>query len=328
MPVRIGQIGVGHVHAPGKTKVIHSTPGLELVGIFEPDPVLRATRANTDVYRDSNWLASADQLLDDPTVLGVVIEMTPFDGLAWAYRALEAGKHVHLDKAPGLDFAKFREASDLARNKCLLFQQGYQLRYNTGVEFLFGALRSGMLGEIQSVRGRKSSPRLIYDSLRVEVGQSPGGMMYYIGCHLLDLVIGLLGRPTEVHSILRRDAPVESPIIDSTVVVLEFPSAIATIETTALEVFPVEKRRLEVYGSEGSVILDPMEPPTVFLGLNRAQGNFKAGWQMVDVGDRPRYVADMAEFAHCIATGEAPRIGYGHDLLTHEILLRSCGVAI
>ena len=152
--------------------------------------------------------------------------------------------------------------------------------------------------------------------------------MFYIGAHLLDLVIGLLGRPTAIHATLRRDNPVPDPFVDSTVVVLEFPRAVATIETTALEVRPVEKRRMEVYGAAGSVILDPMEPPTLLLCLEEARDGYRAGWQTVDVGDRPRYVADLAEFARCIATGEPPRIGYDHDLLTHEVLLRACGVAV
>lgn len=326
MAVRVGQIGAGHVHAAGKTAAIRATAGLELVGVWEPDRRIREQRSATDAFRGIRWLAGADELLDDQSVPLIVVEMSPFEGLAWARRALEAGKHVHLDKAPGTSLEEFAMVSALARERGLIFQQGYQLRYNTGVEFMFDVVRRGWLGEIQSVRGRKSSPRKIYDSLRDEVGRSPGGMMYYIGCHLLDLVIGLLGRPTAVHSVLRRDNPVPDPIVDSTVVVLEFPRAVATIETTALEVLPVEKRRMEVYGSRGSIILDPMEPPSVLLCLDEAVGGYHAGWQTVDVGDRPRYLGDMAELAECVSTGARPRVSPEHDLIVHETLLRSCGV--
>ncbi len=328
MTVRLAQIGVGHVHAAGKTRVLRTTPGAELVGVFEPDDALRRARTGVAPYDGLTWFESVDDLLGDPSIAGVLVETSPFENVAWAGRALAAGKHVHLDKAPGTSYAAFAEVIELARRRGLLCQMGYQLRYNTGVEFLFQALRSGLLGQVQSVRGRKSSPRRQYDSFRAEVGRSPGGMMFYIGCHLLDLVIGVLGRPTAVHTTLRRDNPVPDPIVDSTVTVLEFPAAVATIETTALEVRPVEKRRLEVYGSAGSIILDPMEPPTVLLGLEAAHGPYAAGWQTVAVGDRPRYEADMAELVQCIARGAPPRVGYDHDLLVHQTLLRACGLPV
>jgi predicted dehydrogenase len=64
------------------------------------------------------------------------------------------------------------------------------------------------------------------------------------------------------------------------------------------------------------------------LCLEAPAGGYEAGWQTVDVGDRPRYVGDLAEFAHCIATGAPPRVSYDHDLLVHEVLLRACGVAV
>ncbi len=327
MTVRLAQIGIGHVHAAGKTAVARETAGAELVGIFEPDVRRRETRGAAPPFAGVRWFETAEEILDDPEIRGVLVETPPFESVDWARRALEAGKHVHLDKAPGTSYAAFAGAIALARRRGLLCQAGYQLRYNPGVELLFEAVRSGLLGEVQSVRGRKSSPRRGYESYREEVARSPGGMMFYIGSHLLDLVIGLLGRPTAVHSTLRRDNPVPEPFVDNTVVVLEFPRAVATIETTALEVRPVEKRRLEVYGSAGSVILDPMEPPTVLFGLEAPAGGYRAGWQTVAVGDRPRYVGDLAEFARCIATGEPPRVSYDHDLLVHEVLLRACGVA-
>jgi predicted dehydrogenase len=326
--VRLAQIGVGHVHAAGKTKVARNTAGADFAGIYEPDPRLREAKTGVAPYDGVHWFESVDEILTDPGIGGVLVETSPFESLPWAYRALEAGKHIHLDKAPGTNYAEFVRVIELARRRGLMCQLGYQLRYHPGVEFLFEAVRSGMLGQVQSVRGRKSSPRVQYDSFRAEVGRSPGGMMFYIGCHLLDLVIGLMGRPTSVHSVLRRDNPVPDPIVDSTVVVLEFPAAVATIETTALEVRPVEKRRMEVYGSAGSIILDPMEGPALLLCLQEASGPYKAGWQTVEVGDRPRYVGDIAEFARCIETGEAPRVAYDHDLLTQEVLLRSCGVAV
>jgi hypothetical protein len=71
-----------------------------------------------------------------------------------------------------------------------------------------------------------------------------------------------------------------------------------------------------------------MEPPTVLLCLDEAVDGYRAGWQTVDVGDRPRYLGDMVELAECVATGAAPRVSREHDLIVHETLLRACGVPV
>ena len=65
MTVRLAQIGIGHVHAAGKTKVARATPGAELAGIFEPDPALRAAKSGVVPYDGVHWFESVDEILND-----------------------------------------------------------------------------------------------------------------------------------------------------------------------------------------------------------------------------------------------------------------------
>ena len=88
----------------------------------------------------------------------------------------------------------------LARDRNLLVQLGYMFRYNAGFQFILDWANSGKLGDIFSVRGRISSSISSeahwqrWDSL----GEHSGGIMFILACHLTDIIVALLGRPTRV----------------------------------------------------------------------------------------------------------------------------------
>ena len=117
------------------------------------------------------------------------------------------------------------------------------------------------------------------------------------------------------------------PGVDNAVVVMEFDEqgAMAVIEATATETDPGPHRRVEVHGLEGSIVLEPIEPPRIDLCLRAAKGPYKAGWQEIPAEDRPRYVADLEEMAQVVRGEREPRFSPEHDLLVHETLLRACG---
>lgn len=78
-------------------------------------------------------------------------------------------------------------------------------------------------------------------------------------------------------------------------------------------------------GSNGTIAMQPLEPPQLRLCLKEPRGGFSAGWQSVEVGWTPRYVHDLADLAACVR-GERP-FAYTpeHDLAVQEALLRACG---
>ena len=56
-----------------------------------------------------------------------------------------------------------------------------------------------------------------------------GGMMFELGCHILDLVIGVLGEPIEVTSINQHAAQFDDTLLDNMLAVLRYPRASATV---------------------------------------------------------------------------------------------------
>jgi predicted dehydrogenase len=96
------------------------------------------------------------------------VESAVKDHAKHALLALEAGKHVHVEKPPADTMAAFHKLASLAEKKKLLLQSGYMWRYNPAVNKALEAARSGWLGEVYMVRGEMNT--LIAPERRPEWG--------------------------------------------------------------------------------------------------------------------------------------------------------------
>src|SRR5262249_10407927 len=229
----------------------------------------------------------------------------------------------HLDKPPGADLPRFRALLDAARRQGLIVQMGYMFRYNTGFDCIRRALREGWLGRVHYLHGCINTDH--GPEARRPVAFHPGGMMLELGSHLIDMLVLLMGRPQRVTPFLRHDAAADDALADNTLAVFEFERAIATIESAAREAQPFPRRMFEVCGDQGSIVLQPLEPPALRLCLREPRSGFGAGWQTLPVEDVPRYERDLAELARCIGAGEALPYSYEHDAVVQETVLRAFG---
>jgi predicted dehydrogenase len=143
--IRIAQIGTGHSHAAGKLAAIKKHANLfDVVGLATAEP------ANGEVYEGVPRLSEKD-ILEDKTILAVVVETAMDQACSTAKRAIEAGKHIHLDKPGALKHAEFSAMRMDAAKRGLTVQMGYMLRYNPAFTLLFRAVKEGWLGEITEV---------------------------------------------------------------------------------------------------------------------------------------------------------------------------------
>ncbi len=189
--IKIGQIGVGHAHA-SKLGVFRESSDYEVVGIVEPDAELRGRAENEDPYRDLPWMTQ-EQLLGTPGLQVVLVETRVRDLLDTASACIDAGKHVHLDKPAGESLAQYRKILDAAASKNLVVQMGYMYRYNPAVVMLHDFLKRGWLGEPFEVHTVMS--KVIGRERRGSLAEYPGGIMFELGCHIIDLTVGVFGAP-------------------------------------------------------------------------------------------------------------------------------------
>ena len=328
MKLRFAQFGISHDHAPSKTRTLKISENVDFVGIYEPSRVARETLGTNDAYDGIEWLSSAEEVLEDETIAGIAAQGRVSENLDFARAAVEHGKHVWLDKPAGDDLEAFRAVLDIARKKGLCVQLGYMFRYNAGFQFVLDWANSGKLGDIFSVRGRIST-RPSDESLWARWdsrGEHEGGIMFILAPHLIDIIVALLGRPERVTSFSQNLDNTFPWAQDNTAAIFEYSGAMATIESTAAEVSSGESRRLEVYGTRGSAILEPLSPPALRLCLDKDREGYAEGWQRVDIKDRPAHVGDLEALVADIRGEKSPDRSLNHEFIAQETILRAAGL--
>ena len=320
--IKIGQIGVGHAHA-SKLSVYRASPDYEVVGIVEPDPKLRQKAESQGPFKDLKWMTQ-EQLLNEPGLQAVLVETRVRDLLNAAEACVTAGKHVHLDKPAGESLTQYRIILQQAEKQKLMVQMGYMFRYNPAVVLLRKCLTEGWLGDVFEVHAVMS--KVVGASSRKELAEYQGGIMFELGCHILDLVIGVLGKPETVTPYSQHASSIDDKLADNMLAVLTYPRATATVKSSAMEVEGGERRHLVVCGSEGTFHIQPLDNPSARVAFSKPRGEFKQGYQDVTFPKYLRYGDDAADMARVIRGEKSNDFSYEHDLTVQTTLLQACGL--
>ncbi len=318
-PIGIGFLGASHSHADGKLEVVRSSPDWHLIGVCEPDSKLQETLRKQGVT-----LLAREELLRHPDVRGIAVESPVRDHAADGLAVLEAGKHLHLEKAPADNMAAFQQVVDLARNRGLLLQVGYMWRYNPGIVKALEAARQGWLGSVYFVRANIGNQ--LAAKRRLEWAEFAGGIMFELGCHVIDPMVRLMGRPRKITPFLRRDGPFDDTLKDNTLAVFEWDRAIGIVQGASLQPGSSRYRALEIHGANGCAIVNPIEQPELTIDLEKAAGPYGQGVQKVSLPKYRRYVDDLVELAAAVRGETKLPVTPEEDLLVHEVLLRASGM--
>ncbi len=313
--IRIGFLGATYSHAPRKLGMILASSDFELVGICE-----ESATARQDCEKAGAKIISQDELLARSEV--VAVESAVRDHARHALLSLKAGKHVHLEKPPATTLSEVAEMVAIARERKLLLQTGYMWRYNPGFTTIFEAVRKGWLGEVFLVRANISN--LLAPARRPDWAEFKGGSLFELGSHLVDAVVRLLGKPKSVTPFLREHGSASDKLKDNNVAVLEYDKAMAVITNTALQDTKLAQRSFEVLGSNGTAVLQPIEPPMLNIELVSAAGPYKKGMQTVPMPPYARYEADFLELAAAVRGERKLSVSLEEELAVQETLLKVC----
>jgi predicted dehydrogenase len=296
----------------------------ELAGVCRPDP---SEPSQADALMGVASI-SIRQILGDPSIEMVAIETADVDrNLEYAEQFVEAGRFVHLDKPPGANLERLRKLLTAATRRGRVVQMGYQWRYHPAMQAAIEAARNGWLGKVY--RFRASIDKLIPAEERRHLAKFRGGMMFSEGCHLVDRAVDALGKPKKVAGFLRHDSSLDDSLADNTLAVLEFERAVAEISLAGFHAHGSRYRFLEIFGTNGFARVQPYSfPSRLTVDLSEAAGPYKAGEQILEPPPPPglTYTPDFREMAAIIRTGRRPSYSVEHDLVTHETLLRVCGM--
>lgn len=329
-PIRYLQIGTGHAHA-NKVEAYAESRDWEVVGIVEEDPALLEAARKSPLYGKFPFL-SLEEGLKTPELKVVGVESEVRDLLRYARLAVDRGYHVHLDKPAGASMAEYRELMKVADEKGLVVQMGFMYRFNPAVQLLHRMLQAGWLGEVFETHAVMS--KVIPPRDRQTLDEFPGGTMFELGCHIIDLTVSVLGKPDKVVPFPRRS--LETPddtLMDNMLAVFEYPKATATVRTTGLEVEGFSRRHFTVCGTEGTFHIQPLDRPVVTLSLSQER-RFGEGERVFPKGTSTvefatpyeRYVGDAADLAAIVRGEKKNPYPSDHDLAVQEAVLAAAAM--
>lgn len=256
--IRIAQIGVNrYSHALSIFNSIKTLPDVfEVVGYCLVEGEKEKFEKELFVFNGYPEL-TLDEILNDPTIEAVTVETEEIHLTKYAIMAAEHGKMIHMEKPGGTSLEEFEKLIELVKSKNLIFHTGYMYRYNPTIREVIENARNGVYGDIISVEAQMNG--IHTKDLREWLGTFPGGMMFYLGCHLVDLILTLKGIPDKIHAFNRPTGMDGVTACDYGFAVFEYPSGVSFAKTCMAEYGGFERRKLVVVGTKASVELCPLE---------------------------------------------------------------------
>jgi len=140
---------------------------------------------------------SIEELLDDGEIELVVVNTPNYSHFDFARRALQAGKHVLIEKPAAVTAAEASSLFELGRSSGLKVMVYHNRRYNSDFLSVKQVIESGRLGKLIELHFRIDRYRMAIGNKQFkESAAVPGnGLMYDLGSHLIDGAISVLGRP-------------------------------------------------------------------------------------------------------------------------------------
>lgn len=307
--LRMGVVGLGwfgEIHC----EAIAGVPEIELAALCtrRPDRLAEMCRKfgvgrSSQDYRD---------LLDDPDIDAVSIVTMWDQHTEPTVAALEAGKHVFLEKpiASRLeDASRILKAAESARG---ILQIGHICRFNPRYRMAKQAIKDGRIGKIVAMSSRRNIPAAWTPEILNKIGPIVGDAV-----HDTDLMIWLSeDRVASAYAQTVSVRGLEHPDIGQTMYRFKG-GATATLETVwcmpAKTPFDIDER-LSIIGTEGLVHVQDTFPNLAIVDGDKLHSPDTTYWPMFDDGVRGGALREeFAYFARCALSGRAPEIGRPED---------------
>lgn len=236
----IAAIGLGHW---GKN-LVRNLHGLGvLAAMYDADPEMRARLGAQ--FPDVSVADSLDAIFEDTTVSSVAIATPAATHGELVDRALDAGKHVFVEKPLCLDIAEAERLSIKARERGQVLMVGHLLLYHPAFRALQAAVEAGRLGKLRYIYSNRAS----LGKIRREENA-----LWSFAPHDISMILALTGRlPAKV--VANGGSYLSSNVADTTLSHLDFDDGLqAHVFVSWLH--PYKEQRLVVIGDEAMAVFN------------------------------------------------------------------------
>jgi predicted dehydrogenase len=327
--IRAGVIGCGEISQIMHLPFLHQLPEFELAAICDVSPTV------LDAVGERYGVADRFERFEDLVAADVdaVVVATP-DHVAPSLAALDAGRHLLVEKPLAFDPAQARAVTEAAAAAGVVAMVGYMKRYDPGFEYAverISQMPSVRMGRIHDFAGRfdkqqewtdcvrgtdvpdavvREGRELTEHAVRAALGDRYDAhaslylTLLMLGSHDMAVMRGAFGAPTEV---LTAHALDQETLV-ATVVCGK--STTCVLELSAGTDYEWWDQSLTAYGDTETVTVSFPNPYAAFApAVVRVQGaaNGRPEERVSPVSHDEAFRRELRHFAHCIATGETPR---------------------
>jgi len=242
--VRLGMVGLG---GWGKSVVrnFNQTDGCELCTIC--DSSLQTLDRQRRDYPDAIATGRYQDLLEDVSI-GAIALATPAPAhFSMARAALEAGKHVYVEKPMTMNSADAEELVHLADERGLKLMVGHLLEYHPAVQLMKEQVDADALGQIYYIYSQR---------VNLGVVRQHENAFWSLAPHDISVILYLFGAEPD-RILANGQSFLQNGIEDVVFVTLHFPDGrIANIHVSLLD--PHKERKMVLVGSEKMLVFDDM----------------------------------------------------------------------
>lgn len=304
--MRLGLIGTGRIGKMHARNIKYRIPGAELVAVSD---IMEEAARNVGKEL-SIPIVETDyaKLLHREDIDGVVI-CSPTDTHARIVQgAAAAGKHIFCEKPIALEIDRTKETLAAVAETGVKLQVGFNRRFDPSFRKAQQLIKSGKIGVPHVVRITSRDPL----PPPISYVKSSGGLFLDMMIHDFDMARFLL--QDEVSDLMAVGGCLVDPAIgeagdvDTAIVVLKYESgAMGAIDNSRKAVYGYDQR-IEIHGSEGTIIVGNKTPTEVKLHTENAiSGDVLLNFFIERYEDS--FLSEMSEFIDCVRNDKMPSVG-------------------
>ncbi|MDY0095029.1 MAG: inositol 2-dehydrogenase [Candidatus Vecturithrix sp.] len=269
--VHIGVIGAGRIGKLHARNLAFHIPEAEVVAVS--DVYFEAAQQCAAECQIPKAVQDHRAILDDPNVEAIFVCSSTDTHSQMIIESAQAGKHIFCEKPIDFDLNRIDQALKAADEAGIKLQIGFNRRFDPGFKHAKDTVAAGKIGIPHLVRITSRDPQ----APPIAYVKVSGGLFLDMTIHDFDMCRYLLGEEvTEIYALgtsLVDPKIGEAGDIDTAVVTLTYQSgAFCTIDNSRQAVYGYDQR-VEVFGSEGCVMIGNRRPYEETLSLrDKVQG--------------------------------------------------------
>lgn len=278
--IRIGVIGIGDI-SDVYLKNLKKYDAVEIAACASRG--LEKAQRKAAMYGIPKAYASGAEVIADPDIDVILNLTTPQAHYEYNLAALKAGKHVYSEKPLAMTFAEGKELVDLAKEKGLLIGCAPDTFLGGRLQNIREMIDNGEIGRITGAAAHFVSHGHEFHHPAPAFFYQPGaGPLYDMGPYYMTALLSLLGPVKRVCAINTKagetrtvpSGPSKGQVLPVDVdthvnAILEFACGSVVTLTCSFDVWDSEMPRLEIYGTNGTILIDEKDPisgPNLFGG--------------------------------------------------------------